>query len=112
MILANVIDRRVTAITVTRRPAPTKSAGVVSEGSATTLTIQAFATVLTGEELSRLPEGLTTKEPRQVFSRSAMYARKENVGGDLLTIDGVPWEVIHVDNWQVGGFYRAIVVRV
>ena len=88
-----------------RRNAPTSS----------TLTVLAMVQPLAGRELDRMPEGLQDKELRAVWTEADLKVTV--VGGDnepdVITIDGVPYQVQTVENWsQLGNYRRYIAAKV
>lgn len=87
--------------TVTRRPRAQMVRGRAVPGTTSTLTIDACVQQATGRDLLRLPEGRRSIETRVVYSATALLTGAQ--GGtneaDLVAIDGLSWEVQHVEPW-------------
>jgi len=94
---------------VTRRPLATLLAGRAVAGTAETLLIVATVVPATGRDLQRLPEGRQDRETWAVFTATLLYCADSSHEADLITLDGVAWEVQHVESWP--GFYRALAQR-
>lgn len=79
------------------------SAGLRTKSVVTT-TIKASFQPITGAELERLPEGFGDKTLFSVWSVSELKLR------DRITVNGIKYEVQHLDNWLGNGkYYKAIV---
>lgn len=86
-------------ITLKRNTESYTSAGLRSVSSVTS-TIDGSVQPITGEELKRLPEGFAEKTLWSVWTTSVLLRR------DILTIDGLKYEVRHVDDWLGNGTYH------
>lgn len=74
--------------------------------------IQAVVAPLDGRELQRLPEGLRTRELRQVFTVAALRVAAPGQRPDVISIEGSTWQVEKLEDWVANGnFYRAIVSK-
>jgi hypothetical protein len=107
---ARAIGRLATGTyTVTRRPAAGVLLGRAVPGVPTTFPIVASVQDPTGRDLLRLPEERRSKATRVVFTTSQLVTGAQKgepaaAGGaneaDLVQIDGVLWEVQHVETWH------------
>lgn len=91
--------------TVTRRGRATTLRGRQQEPTTTTLTISGSITPAGGRDLERLPEGRYDNETRVLFTTTALYVggQNETYQTDQVTLDGVLWEVQHVETWTNWG---------
>lgn len=79
----------------------------------TTVQVSAGAFPLSGRELLRLPEGLRTKELRQVFTVVELRNNAPGVRPDVISIDGELWQVETVEDYSASGnFFRSVVSKV
>lgn len=105
--------------TVTRRgPATTVVHGLLTPATATTLSIVASVSPLTGRDLERLPELRYDSETRALFTVTELSPGGQGATyqADMVTIDGEDWEVVHVETWKHPSgvnatCYRCIVQR-
>jgi hypothetical protein len=100
--------------TVTRRLKPTRVGGrpVADPSPATLTTGKAFVAKVSGDLLERLPEGLRTREARQILTRDPLEAGAGLYMPDVVSIDGLEWQVERVDDYTaMRGICRAIVTR-
>lgn len=102
---------------VKRRAAGSTSNGVFTAGSTSTLSLRAIAWTLSGHELQRRLEGRTGIELRALLTKTAVFIPEDAAGGagggDLVTIDGLDYEIEKVEKWsQFGAYYMAICRRV
>ena len=70
-----------------------------------------------GQEQQSLPEGLRSRDVRKVFTETEIRTASQAAGtvADLITYDGVTWQVMVVEPWptpSVLPHYEATVVRV
>lgn len=99
---------------VTRRLSSTFVNGrAVPDPSPTTVQIVASVQPASGRDLLRLPEARRDNETRILFTVTKLWTGDQ--GGtyeaDIVTVDGIAWEVQHVESWiQPGGdpVYRCI----
>jgi hypothetical protein len=86
---------------VTRRTAGTFLKGIAQPTTDTLITIQASVQPATGEDLLRLPEGRRSNQTRVVFTTTQLYTgdQSDTFASDLISINGDPWEVQHVEEW-------------
>lgn len=86
---------------VTRRAAATYVAGRAVAGATSAVQITASVQPATGRDLLRLPEGRRALETRVLFTTTQLFAGEQ--GGvneaDQVTIEGIVWEVQHVEEW-------------
>lgn len=106
MDLADLVEsfstRPLSTYAVTRRLASTFTLGrAVPDPSPTTIQIVASVQPATGRELLRLPEGRRDQETRVVFTVTELFCggQAATYEADKITIDGVVWEVQHVERW-------------
>lgn len=86
--------------------------GVFVPASTSTVDVVAGVYPLTGRELQRLPEGLRTKELRQVFTVDPLLVSAPEQRPDVVSIQGATWQVETVEDWEpAGNFYRNIVSK-
>ena len=99
--------------TVTRPAASTYSSGVeVPDASPTTFQVQAVVNPVTGIELFRLPEGRRTTDFREVFVSVALNSESDANSADLVSIDGINFEVDRSERWNsLANTWRCIVQR-
>lgn len=105
------------AYTVTRRGAVTAPGGIASEAASSTLSVRAIAWTLSGYELQRRLEGRTGIELRALLTKTAVFIPEDAAGGagggDVVTIDGLAYEVERVEKWsQFGTYFMAVCRRV
>lgn len=99
---------------VTRRSGVSFSAGRLVPGSGTVETLQVLACVqpLGGRDLLRFPEGERSTERLVFFAAVPLRVAGPSGEGDVVTIDGVGWEVENVEDWTpFGGSARATLRR-
>lgn len=87
--------------TVTRRAAVTYVNGLPVRATPTTFALVASVQPLSGADLHRAPEGLRRTDARKAYTslgnpglRTVLQAAHE---ADLITVDGVRFEVYHVE---------------
>lgn len=93
-------------VTVTRYSAP----GYDSHGRAiarTTTTVTARGSVqpVSGRDLQRLPEGVSSSDVRSVFLTANVTT------GDEVLIGSERLQVVHVDSWSAMGNYAKVLAR-
>lgn len=100
--------------TVTRAGGPGSYVdGVFVPASTSSTSVLAMVAPLDGRELLRLPEGLRSKELKQVFTIAALRVSAAEERPDVVSIDGDSWQVERVERWaELGNFYRSIVSKV
>lgn len=102
---------------VTRRaePVAVRVAGRVQPPVTSTFSIRASLQTPTGKDLERLPEGRWTSDMRVVYTLTALILGGPGTGFlcDVVTIEGSPFEVQHVEPWDSlgGSFWRAVCLR-
>jgi len=101
--------------TVTRRAAASYgTTGIATAGATTTLTIRAAIWPASGKELQRLPEGRRAQETRAGVTTTQLLTGGQGAAheADLVTIDGVAYEVQLCNAWpNVPGFYEITLQR-
>lgn len=107
----DVIDTFATgeAYIVTRRKTGTIQNGRNVPGGHSTLEIVASVQPASGRDLLRLPEERRATETRVIFTATQLLVGGQGAAfeADLVTIDGVQWEIQNVENWP-GGYTRAM----
>lgn len=90
---------------VQRRQNTGFSRGIANAPTLSTLTIRACVQPATGKDLLRLPEGRRSNETRALFTTTQLYTGDiaSAFQADQVIIDGDPWEVQHVEDWNQGG---------
>lgn len=115
MNLSGAIDAlgTTTELAITRRAAATYSNGRPVPGSTTSLEVVATVVPAGPEDVQLLPEGRRSERTLQLFTKVALQApRVGGVAGDIATVDGEPYEVLRVEDWNdAGAFWRALAVR-
>lgn len=91
--------------TVTRRGPSEVVRGRVQEPSSSTFTIVAAISPASGRDLERLPEGRMDSETRTLFTATELRVggQDQPYQADLVTVDGVQWEVQHAETWTHPG---------
>src|ERR1700742_262514 len=86
---------------VTRRVACSFVKGIAQPSTGRLITIQASVQPATGKDLLRLPEGRRSNQTRVVFTTTQLYTgdQADVYAADLISIDGDPWEIQHVEEW-------------
>lgn len=95
--------------TVTRGSS-TMVGGYPVAGAGSSFTVCAVEQPLTGDELARLPEGLRTRGVRGLVCDQPLLTEASGVA-DVVTIDGVEYEVQTSKPWTMGNFYEVVVAR-
>lgn len=87
------------------RAAVTFVRGLAQPTTNTTFMITASVQPATGKDLLRLPELRRTNETRAIFTTTQLFTGDQGTAyeADLVTIDGDPWEVQHVEDWVQAG---------
>lgn len=87
---------------VTRTPRGTTDRGKISRGPAASFTITASVSPAMGDDLKRLPEGRRSAESRCIYSTVLPQLGGQGLlyEADVVTIDGVNWEVEQVQTWN------------
>lgn len=87
---------------VTRRTVGAVVRGVSQPTVDASLMITASIQPATGQDLLRLPEGRRTNLTRVIFTTTELLTgdQGEPNEADLVIIDGLSWEVQHVERWQ------------
>lgn len=116
MDLSSVVDSLASGTyAVTRRAAGSVTNGIYTPGGTTTLSVKASVQPVQPEEVQRLPEGTRINDAKAVYSAFPLKAASEAGGtpGDLITIEGAPYEVVAVKDWgPLGNVCQALVQRV
>lgn len=78
------------------------SRGRAAPGAVTTFSISAAVCPITGNDLKRLPEGFRASEAVTIFTSTQLTVggQVEDFEADVVTIDGSPWQVNHVETWR------------
>lgn len=100
--------------TVHRRAAGTFSGGIAVPGATSTLSVLACFWPASGRDLERLPELRYSTEVRMGVCDTALLVGGQGSANeaDLVTIDGVLWEVQSVGSWMnAPAFYSVAVQR-
>ena len=101
---------------VTRRSASVVgSNGKAVAPNASTLQVEGMVQPLSGREVDRLPEGLQAREVRAFWTLATLQAPDQDAGtlGDHIVFEGLAWEVVGQDNWQLlGNYNRYLISRV
>jgi hypothetical protein len=98
---------------VTRFTAASYTSGRLNSAATTSFEVSASVQPMGTDDLMRTPEGMRTRELRQVFCTALLSSGTVDVQPDLVSIDGASWEVQSVENWLgMAGYCRAIVARV
>ena len=113
---SRIIERFAATYTVTRRvKAGYDTHGVAQAMTTSTLSIVAAIVPAEGDDLQRLPEGRRSVETRAVYTTTQLLIGDENAANeaDLISLDGVMWEVEHADYWSNLGatFCHALIQR-
>lgn len=103
-------------ISVERYPAGSYSTttGLWTQGTATTLTLDAVVQPAGPRETEQLPENERTKEALQVFTLEALQTSRVpgQIESDIVLFAGKRWKVMKVEDWTLqAGYARAICVR-
>ena len=102
--------------TVTRGDGPgayDPTTGYFVADSTTEVEVVAAVFPVTGRELQQLPEGMRSKEVRQVFTTVALRASAPLQQPDVIEIDGEDWLVKVVHDWNASGkFWQSFVAKV
>lgn len=104
-----------TTLTVTRGASGTYTAGRLTPGETTTLTIAANVQPASGRDLLRLPEGLRTRETIAIWTAAELRTADEDAGtpADRVAYGGATYQVENVEGWGVlGGYRKAIAAKV
>lgn len=100
-------------LTVTRRQETPRIDGREQPPTLTTFLIIASVQTPTGKDISRLAEGRNVEDLRVVFTQTALVSGGPGTGfkSDVLTIEGAPFEVEHLEPWSGFGmsYCRAVV---
>lgn len=102
-------------VTVSRgMPGTDDGAGHYTPNTPTTFTVQANIQPTSGRDLQRLPEAFRTKEIIKLFSRDALQTEDSNAGtpADLVTFNGLQYEVQSVQPWPHGNLYESLAAKV
>lgn len=91
---------------VTRRTTGGYTAGRLNAPSTATVPIVAMVQPLSGRDLKRMPEGMQTSELRAIWTTSELKLAGGGFEPDLVTVDGISWEVQLFEDWAVLGNYR------
>lgn len=94
---------------VERPGATSYSGGVGSKAVSTTFTIKGNAQPLNGNELLQLPEGDRQRQNLKLYTKTLLQIN------DIVTVDGIPFEVQNVEDWtrQIRlPHYRARIMKV
>lgn len=88
--------------TVTRRAAASFTSGIAAAGATSTFTITAAIWPASGRDLQRLPELRRTIETRAGVTTTQLLVGGQGSSNeaDLITIDGVLWEVQTCSTWD------------
>lgn len=98
--------------TVTRRVSNSIINGRLAASANTTLQIEAMVHPTTGADVRHLPEGQRGAESRALYTTTQLLGAGA-LAPDRVAIDGLTFEVAHVEAWaQLGNFYRVVLVRV
>lgn len=98
---------------VTRRSDSTVSHGVVLEGADGYFYAQGSMQPTTGQDIENLPEGYRDRESKTFFTCERLRGLKETTKPDRITVDGVLFECINVQDWQqLGAYHRVVLVKV
>lgn len=117
MDLASLIESFATGIyAVTRRTSPAQRfiRGVAQPTSDIVINIRASVQPASGADMLRLPELRRVNETRVVFTTTQLHISDagDGVQADIISIDGLPWEIQHVETWVQAGLegtgYRCI----
>lgn len=86
---------------VTRQASKGFTRGVANPTTNSTFQITASVQPATGQDLLRLPEGRRTNETRVLFTTTQLFTgdQGQTDEADLVTIEGDPWEIQHVETW-------------
>jgi len=103
--------------TVTRTADDTMTHGRATAGSSSTLTIKASVQPAKGDDLLLLAEGRRATETRVVYTTTELGVGIGPNKADRLSIDGVDWQVQHVESWRPdpltpAPYFRCLVQRV
>ena len=92
---------------VTRRASAAPVRGVYGATTDSVITIAASVQPASGQDLLRLPEGRRTNLTRVIFTTTELLTGDAGAANeaDLVTIDGLEWEVQHVERWQDSNGY-------
>ncbi len=105
-----------TTYSVTRTAAGSNATGVYTPGSASTLSITASVQPITGEDVKRLPEGVSTEGLIKLWTTTALKTPRDvsgSSGGDTISFSGRTYMVESVSDWNtVGGYYEAVLRQV
>lgn len=79
------------------------------------LALNASVTPVTGKDLDRLPEGSRQRGAIQIFITAAdgdlaLADTNPLQQADRVTYNNQTWQVEHVDDWRIGGYWRALAV--
>jgi hypothetical protein len=79
--------------------------GEYTEGSHTTLTVDAVVYPARPEQLQKLPEGQRSEETQAVITSTELYtSRANNRPADTFSWLGSIWVVVSVSRWQLGAY--------
>jgi len=112
--VSEAFDGLLQSVTLYRPGAGSYVNGKWVGGTATTPTIQAVVQNATPDDMLTVPEGLRSEEAIKLHSadplRSVVEVGKTNA--DQVTYDGAKWLVQKVFNRRIGGYYKAVAMRI
>ena len=112
--VSEAFDGLLQTVTLYRPGAGSYVGGKWMGGTATAPTVQAVVQNATPDDMLTVPEGLRSEEAIKLHSadplRSVVEVGKTNA--DQVTYDGSKWLVQKVFNRRIGGYYKAVAIRI
>lgn len=115
MSLVGAIGLESEVVTVTRRAAGARSAGIVTPGSSSTFDTIVSIQPMGARQAQMLPEGIRQRSPVVLYGADELKATDPSTGavGDTFAWKGRTYEVTGVEDWTThGGFYKSTAAKV